>query len=136
MFRIEHSRTRSPPPRKKDESISVFLNELQREHPRTTFRFATLRRALVGRYGTMKSLVNSELEYPRRLRLIAPGIRSPDKTGKYPPQRGQYSRIREEFWEYLQEDLLRGEDDRMPAGARHLFANALVDWTLAAIKQY
>ena len=80
----------------------------------------------------MRKLVKREIADPHRLERHDENIAKQRRDD----QVGQRSRFKAEFWENLQSDLKDAGRNRMPAGAQHLLANAIVNWASNYLEQY
>ena len=89
---------------------------------------------LVTTYGSMENFIYREIKHPHKLERS--GENMTKTSGKtLDNQIGQRSKFRRDFWEDLQDKLHDMGKSRMPAGAQHLLANALINWTLNYIEQ-
>ena len=117
------------------QSIETFLLNLQAEHPHTSFRFWTLLHPLVETYGSMRKLAKQEIKSPHKLERKGVNIKR-EKNGKaLDNQIGQRSKCEPDFFEHLDAELERRNENPMPAGAKHLLANAIVNWCLNYLEQ-
>ncbi len=118
-----------------EQSIERFLAQLQHRNPHTSFRFDTLLAPLTERYGNMRKLVGREVERPSKLEKEDGALKRDTSGAAREDQTGQRCRFDPALWEYLKGQLEENGDPRMPAGAQHLFANAVVNWCLSYVKQ-
>ena len=104
-------------------------------HPKTIgFKFETLVEPLVRRYGSMRKLIKKEIG-PAAHRLERDDTLIYRERTPLDNQRGQKQRFSQAFWDYLDGELRADGDDRMPAGAQFLLADAIVNWALNYIEQ-
>ena len=118
-----------------EESIARFLAQLQYRNPHTSFRFDTLLTPLTECYGNMRKLVGREVARPSKLDREDSDLKRDASGAARDHQTGQRCRFDQALWEDLQDRLEENGDPRMPAGAQHLFANAVVNWCLNYVKQ-
>ena len=130
MRRVSRSPRRIP----REQVIAVFLDELQSKYPRTSFRFQTLRRILQRRYDNMRTLVTEVLKRPHHLIRHDDIVMGPNGLPNL-SQRGQLRKVNPDLWQYLAYSLQEEGLPPLTEGACHIFANALVNWSLEYIKQ-